>query len=783
MIRNYLLISLRSLVRDSKTTAIHVIGLTIGITAFFLIMLWVNYQMSYDKFHTQINRIYRVMADRSEGTNPLIEPNTPYPLSEVLEEQAGIEKVARYYEGDNILLTGKNYKQNERLHFVDQEFIEMFDFPFIQGDRNRALTDQNSIILSENAARRYFGEEQALGKMLSIKGWGYERDLTVTGVLSDIPSNSSLTFDFLLPIEILASEYEWFGSWGTASLFTYVLLKEEADAPLISNSIKDIPGQNHDWKYELFLFPAVKTHLYNVFNDRTGGGRITYVYIFATAAVLILLLACINFTNLSTARAGRRAREIGVRKSMGANAQQVRTQIIIEGILISLCAMFISLSLIQILLPAYNNLLGTSFETGWISWSYLISLFVIAVLTGIIAGIYPAIIYSRFNPVEVLKSAFSSSSQLHWSKQLLVIFQLVISVIMITSAIIIYRQVSYLNSSDIGFNKNNLLYFNIHENGVYGHHKEFATLLEQHPDIEQVTYMSQNPLQVYQTSGDPFWEGKNPEIGYPHIAFVDVDFDVEEVLDIEILKGRSFSRDVASDTASFLINEKAAAIIGDDAVGKRMSFWDKEGSIIGVFKDFHHLSFHNEIKPMILRYWRGNTSLCFLRVQGNLQETLAFIETNYKLYEKEYPFSYQFVDKEFEQMYAAEKQIQLLVSIFAGMAIVISLLGLYGLVAFVLQRQVKMIGIRKVLGASTLRMIRMFTYRFLIWVITSIAIAFPISYYIMLIWMENFAYRIEITFTEFVVAALLILIITLTTILYQVIRAAQVNPVECLKNE
>ncbi len=783
MLRNYITIAIRHFLRDSRTTLINVTGLSVGITAFFLIMLWLNLQLSFNDMHENRDRIFRVMADRSQDTRVSIAPSTPYPLGEALRQQAGIEYVTRMMRQHNILLSSDNYKQEQAIHLVDNDFLNIFSFPLISSRVPDALKDPYSIVLTESAYDRFFGDMPLTGQRMKMKAWGDEFDLTVTAIIQDPPQNSSLKFEFLVPIELMLRSQEWLGSWGTASLDTYVQLREGYDDQLISEEIKDIPGQNYSWVYEIYLFPFTKVHLYNVFKDRAGSGRIIYVYIFSAAAFLILFLACINFMNLSTAQAARRAREMGIRKTMGALAGTIRKQVFVEGVILACFSAFIAVSFIQLILPFYNDLMGVSFETHWISGGHLLFLLCIAILTGLFSAWYPALVYARFNPVSVLKSNFSSATRLHWSKQALLVFQLVISVMMICASVIIYRQVEYLNNSDLGFRKDNLFYFNVHQGGAYEKNEQVARELKAHPDVQEVTFLSENPLQVYQTSGDPVWEGKDPGIAYPPFSFFDTDYDVERVLNLQILQGRAFDREIASDSTGFLINEKAAAIIGPDAIGKKMEFWDREGEIIGIFKDFHHLSMHNEIHPMILRHWRGNTSMVFVRVNGDIPGVLAHAKEVYEGYEKDYPFSYQFLDDQFSKLYTAERQVQVLTILFAFLVILIAVLGLYGIVAYVLQGQHKMIGIRKAMGATTSQMIRMFLRRFSRWVIYAVFIALPASYFLLSGWLENFAYRIQISVIDFIVVVGFIMFITMITVLSQVVQAAATNPAVSLKSE
>ncbi len=783
MIRNYFAIALRHMLRDTRTTAINIVGLTIGIAAFFLIMLWVNYQVNYDSFHKNLSSIYTIMADRSQDTRVSIEPNTPYALAEVIRDQSGIQRIARLISQQDILLVSEDHKQEEFLHFTDPEFLEIFSFETLASVTPTPLTDPNSVVLTKSAYARYFGDQPLTGQVLHMKSWGFEKDLKVTAILDDPPANSSIQFTFLLPIKLLADNHEWMTSWGTASLITYVQINEDSNPSDVTAQIRNVPGQHHSWVYELFLFPFSKNHLYNVFNDRQGTGRIIYIYIFTGAAFLILVLACINFTNLATAQAGRRAREIGVRKTMGAQSGNIRIQVMLEGVIVALVSAVFALTLIQLILPYYNDLLNTQFEAGWISLKYIMLITGTALVTGLLAAIYPAVVYARFNPSRVLKSSYASGTKLHWSKQALLVFQLVISVVMISAAIVVFRQVNYLNDTPLGFEKNNLMYFYIHENGAYEHHADFANRLRQSPDIEEVTFLNQNPLQVYQTSGDPDWEGKNPEISYAPFSFIDADYDVEKVLHLEITEGRSFDRTIASDTASFIVNERAAAMMGGDVIGKSMEFWDKKGSIIGVFRDFHHLSLHNEIRPMIIRYWRGNTNMVFLRVEDHLPETIEYIKSVYSTYEAEYPFSYNFVDEEFERMYTAEKQIRSLAVLFAVMSVLIAALGLYGLVSYVLQGQVKTIGIRKVMGATTRQVTGMFLFRFSLWIIYALLVALPVSYFLLRSWLTNFAYRVGVGPADFITGAAIIMLITFLTIFSRVVRAASTNPAETLKNE
>ena len=780
---NYVKVALRKIRRHKGYSFINISGLAIGMACCFLVFLWVKDELSFDRFHSNAQEIYRVLLNPQD--TDIYHPYGPGPLGPALAaDYPEIINFTRMFGHANGPLKYRNQVFNGKVRGVSPSFFEIFTFPFVKGDSKNCLSEPHSIVLTEKMAAKLFKDEDPIGKTLGFEWWGTWHDLKVTGVIKDVPSNTHIQFDYLLPFEFVTWSGMTIESWDIGSYKTYVLLPKNSNFKEVSEKIAGTVKRHYpESPNTLHLEPLTRIHLYNF----TGGGPITYVYIFSIIGILILCIACINFMNLSTARSMERAREVGMRKVVGSTRAQLIRQFLGESVLLSLLSFILALILVHALLPSVNNIVGKPLTLPY-SGSPLFIFLGIAILTGILSGSYPAVFLSSFRPVTVLKGQVRSGSQNIRLRKLLVIGQFVVSIALITGTIIIYQQLVYMRNMDMGINKSHVINMEL-RGSLRNQYGTIKSELLRNPDVLAVSATNGSFSKVFGTDKIG-WEGK-PEDKRIFMSIHSVDFDYQKIFDIKMAQGRYFSQDYPTDVSDgIIVNETAAKIMGmESPIGQRISCWipfdpQRSGTIIGVAKDFHFRSLHEKINPLVLVIAPGWFTDVYVRMKPeNVPETLGFIEKTIQEFAPDFPFEYSFLDEDIDNLYKTEQQIGNLIKYGTFLAIFIACLGLFGLASFTAEKRTKEIGIRKVLGASVSGIVLLLTKEFTKWVILANLIAWPIAYYVMSRWLQNFAYHVNIGIWTFLLSAALALVTALITISLQAVKTAASNPVDSLRYE
>jgi len=788
MIKNYFKTAWRNILHNKTFSLINIFGLALGMTCSLVIMLWLNDEMKKDKFHQNGKRLYRVMENQSYSGSISTFDASPGILAEnIVKDIPDIQMASQMLWEEEPLFTVDNTYDKEKGRFVEKDFLRMFSFKLTKGDPATALARPDAVVISKKLADKYFKGQDPVGKMIRIDNTD---NVIVTGVLAEIPKSSSLTFDFLMSFEQWRKKNDWAKDWGNNGPRCYVMLAPNTSLDKVNAKIKNyIKTKNKDSKVELFLQNYGESYLYSDWeNGKQNGGRIEYVKIFSIVGIIILIIACINFMNLATARSLRRAREIGVRKVVGAGKGQLIGQFIGEALFVSFLAICISLLIVFLLLPAFNTLTEKHLSIDLTDPSFLLILIGLVLVTGFISGSYPALFMSSLKPIVVLKGLLKLRPGATYFRKALVVFQFALSIILILGMIVIYRQIDFIHNKNLGFAKEDLLYIPL-EGDLQKTYPTFKDQLLRQPGIKSVTSAQSNPLEVGSSTSGVRWPGKDTT---KLILFSSnpVTYDYIKTMGIQLVSGRDFSTDYGLDTMNYLVNEAAAKKIGyKDPVGKELTMWGDKGMIVGLMKDYHHNSLHVPIEPLILRlhkmswggtYW-GN--IIVRTEKGKTKEAIANMEKMYKQFNPGFPFKYYFTDDEIANRYKAEYTVSKLSRYFAFLAIFISCLGLFGLVTFTAEQKTKEIGIRKVLGASVTGIVGMLSKDFLTLVIIAAVIAFPVAWWAMHRWLNDFAYRVNIGWWVFVVAGIVALLIALLTISFQSIKAAVANPVKSLRTE
>ena len=785
MIKNYLKIIFRNFKRFPVYSLLNISGLAIGMTCTFLILLWVKDETSYDKFYKDANNLYRVLENQHYAGGEIFPVAvTPSGLAPAMKEEfPEIIRSSRY--GTNWWLVQKGDEfVNERFVAVDTDFVKMFDVQFVKGDASSALNEPHSLIMTEEMASKYFGDENPLGKTLNVDR---KYLFTVTGVIKKLPHNSHMDFNLLIPFVFLKETGTDINNWGNNSYYTYVELQKDADSKAVDAKIKNfIKKYNEGSTTDIFLQNVKKIHLYSSGKytaDIGGLGDITHVKIFSIVALLILIIACINFMNLSTAQSARRAKEIGMRKVVGAGKSKVILQFFGESIFMAFVAHIIAMILVEILLPTFNNISGKQMDINYQSINLYVILLSIILFTGLLAGSYPALFLSSFNPLNVIKGAINRNPGNAGFRRLLVIIQFSLSVFLIICTLIIGSQLKYIRNVKLGLNKDNIGYFWFGKD-IRGSRGALKNELLKNPDIISTAISNQLPTNVMNSSDGFKWEGKNPDDDVLfHMLAVDEDY--AKTFKLEMKEGRFFSTDYPSDTFGVVINEKAADVIGyKDPIGKPLSVWKYNLHIIGVVKDFHFKSVRNKIEPLVMFMDPDQYSVFFIRMNPeNVTQTVKFVEKTVKKFDPASPVYFNFLDNDYNNLYLSEEQMGKIFDYFSLLAIIISCLGLLGLSSFMAERRTKEIGVRKVNGAKTNEIFVLLSKEFTIWVSISFIIASPLAWYVMDKWLHSFAYHTKMGWWIFAAAGIIALAVALLTVSFQSFKAAGKNPVEALRYE
>ena len=783
MIRNYFKTAWRNLLHNKTFSLINILGLALGMTCSLVIMLWVKDELRMDKFHQNGERLYRVMENQFYSGDISTFDATPGILAEnIVKDIPDVQMASQMlWEQEPLFTVGNNFDK-EKGRYVQKDFLKMFSFKLVKGDAANALVRPDAVVISTKLADKYFKGENPIGKLIRIDN---KDNVIVTGVLDDIPKSSSLKFDFLMSWEQWFKNNDWAHDWGNNGPQCYFLLAPNTSPEKVSAKIKNyIKTKNKDSNVELFIQNFGESYLYSDWeNGKQNGGRIEYIKIFSIVAIVILLIACINFMNLATARSLRRAREIGVRKVVGAGQRQLVSQFLGESLFVSVLAMCVSLLVVTLLLPTFNSLTEKHLAIDFGDASFLLIILGLILATGIISGSYPALFMSSMKPIVVLKGILKFKTGSTYFRKALVVFQFALSIILILGMIVIYRQIDFIHNKNLGFAKEDLLYMPL-EGDLQKNYPAFKQELEKQPGIKSVTSAGASPLEVGMSTQGVRWPGKDTT---QLILFSDnpITYDYVKTMGIQLLRGRDYSADYGLDSNNYLVNEAAARKIGyKDPVGKELTVWGHKGTIIGLMKDYHHNSLHVPIQPLILMLRKDYWGNIIVRTQhGRTPQAIASMAKVSKQFNPAYPFKYFFTDAEIAKNYKAEYTVSKLSKYFAFLAIFISCLGLFGLVTFTAEQRTKEIGIRKVLGASVTGIVQMLSRDFLKLVFIAAVIAFPIAWWAMHKWLSDYAYRIDIGPWAFVVAGIAAAVIALVTISFQAIRAAIVNPVKSLRTE
>lgn len=776
----------RNSLKDKPTFLINLIGLSTGLACALMITLWVLDEWQVDKFHEKNSQLYMAMLhhEQSDGINTSIHTQGGL-LADALVADFP-EVIIATEESEPIpmpvILTFDQEKTKSFGRFVAPNYFEVFSYELLSGDRNAIFEGKQSVAISDKLALKMFNRTDVVGKDVDWELLDIKNKATITAVFKEPTTNSSNQFEILLPFEIYKNLIN--SQWGNYNSRTYVHLHEDTDVPALNTRltafIKEKPGNE---KEALFLKPYADHYLHGKYeNGQLIGGRIAYVQLFSIIAFFILLIACINFMNLSTAKATQKLKEIGVRKAIGADRKNLIGQYLGASMFMAMLSLVVALFLVQMLLPSFNDLTGKmlTFPSSPLMLSVLLG---VAIFTGLLAGSYPALYLSNFHPSSVLKGAINGSKGELWVRKVLVVFQFALSVILIVAVLVVYQQIEFIQTKNLGYNKENILTFP-NEGMANTNLETFLQEIKKIPGIIEASSTGHSIVDGGGWTTGLSWEGKNPE---ENVQFgnLGVYYDFIETLGVEIIQGRSFSKAFGSEESNLIMNETAIKVMGlTDPIGKEIDMWGGKATIIGVVKDFNFESLHEQVTPMFFMLNTKFLSNVMARIEaGKEKETIRELEAFYKEHNPGYSLDYSFLDTQFAEQYKAEARISTLARYFAGLAIIISCLGLFGLVAFSAQRRIKEIGIRKVLGASTFNIIRLLSTDFTYMVLIAIIIALPISYVACQNWLDDFAYSIDLKPWFFIIAGVGALLIAWLTVGVQTFKAARVNPTDCLKTE
>ncbi|HEV3223736.1 MAG TPA: ABC transporter permease [Puia sp.] len=806
MIKNYFKIGIRSLMRNKSFTAINIFGLTLGITTCLLIMLYVQNELSYDSFNKKADQIVRVVFRGSIQGEKMKEAMVMPPVAQTFKSEYPEVLEAtrlRRYGYPRVTYGDKTFKENA-FAYADSNFFEVFTLPFLKGNPKTALLEPNTIVISESVAKKYFGDEDPIGKILQFKD--LNSSFKITGVMRLMPVNSHFHFDLFASMASFPQSREF--SWMTSEYYTYLVLpkgydykKLEAKLPAdvekyMGSQLQKAMGMTYAQfrqkgnELGLYLQPLMDIHLHSDLNlELAPVSDIRYVYIFSVVAIFMLLIACINFMNLSTAGASKRAREVGIRKVLGSLNGQLVRQFLLESLLLTCFAFLLSIILVFWTLPFLNKLSGKNLSFNLLSNPWLLpGLLLFALVTGLLAGSYPAFFLSSFKPVTVLKGKLASMGKTVSLRSGLVVFQFFISIVLIIGTIIVHKQLAFIQNEKLGYNKDQVLI--VQESYWLGKNQEaFKQKLLQDPRVVSISSSGYLPAGNTYNNNFMIYADNNSDQLVKTLRY-DVDFNYIQTLGMEMADGRNFSKSFGTDSLGIIINEETAKAFGWDknALGHNLTRPDNDGTkltyhVIGVVKNFHFRSFHEPISPLVMVLNNNNENIIVKTNTKDIAGLLNTMKKNWNDLKGEVPFSYTFLDDRFNNSYESEQKIGLILSIFAGVTIFVACLGLFGLATFTAEQRTKEIGIRKVLGATVTSIVSLLSKDFLKLVIIAFIIATPVAWYMMNKWLQDFAYKTNISGWIFLLAAALAVTITILTVSFRAIRAAVVNPVDSLRSE
>ena len=787
MIKNYFRIAWRNLVRNKAFSTINIMGLALGVTCSLLMILWIQDERSMDQFHAHDADLYQVYVTQSADGKTDGGYLTQGVLADALKKDVPEVEYAsglQYYPPNTFQANDKVVKMAGA--YAGADFLRMFSYPLLQGTKEGALNKPGTIAISRHMAEVFFGSpEKAMGQIIRYED---TTSLAVSAVF-DIPATSSQQFDFLRTWDDFVKTNAWAKTWGSFSPATYIRLRDHADHDKVAAKIKDFvynyQPKNKSSYTALGLQRYSEKYLHSTFeNGAPAGGRIAYVRLFTLLAIFILLIACINFMNLATAYSAKRAKEVGVRKVVGARRGVLIAQFIGEAMLLAAIATVIAVLMAVLLIPAFNQLSGKQLSIPFGSAAFWATLAGLLLLTGFVAGSYPALFLSSLNPTRVLKGGLKFSNGATWFRKGLVVFQFTLSIVLIVGMMVIYRQMDYIQTKNLGYDRQNLLYIPL-EGSLLSKYDVFKAQAANIPGVLAITKMKETPTVIEHHKGGINWTGKDPDV---EVSFADavVGYDFVKTMHLQIIDGRDFSSDFGNDSGSYILNETAVKRIGyAQPIGQAFTLGNVQGKIIGVLKDFHFNSMHDAIEPLVIRLdehpkWG---SVLVRTETGKTKVVLAGLAGICKNMNPNFPFTYQFSDQEYTKLYKSEQMVSQLCNYFAFLAIFISCLGLFGLAMFTAGQRTKEIGVRKVLGASEANIFVLLSSSFLQPVVFGMAIAFPLAWFTMSQWLKHFAYKIDLDWWIFGLAGMATIFIALLTVSFQSIRAALMNPVNSLKSE
>jgi putative ABC transport system permease protein len=783
-------IALRNILRHRLISLITIFGLSIGLAGSMFIFLWVSDELNFDHFNKMGDRLYRIEEDQPYSKGLFHVNVTPWPSGPVWKESIPeIENSCRMTNAGSLL-----FRRNDKIFYedkvvaVDSSFFRMFTFLLQAGNSRTVLRDPQSIVISDEMALKYFGSEDPLGKSIEINN---SEVFQVAGIMKKIPANSSIEADFLIPFSYMKKSSWYSDNWSNNSIATYVLIGKGTDSDQVSIKINKVAKEhNPETNTKFMLFPFLKIHLHSYWGFGHPPGAIVNIWIFSSIAILVLIIACINFMNLSTARSASRAKETGLRKLNGAKRRDLVIQFFGESMLHAFTGMLLAIALVAALLGPFNLLTGKTFrESELITPVFIISTLIITIITSILAGSYPAFVLSSFMPINILKTGMTGGTRGAYFRKITVVAQFIISIGLILFTIVTYRQLKFMQGKSLGYDKENLIYLQMKGTMI----DNYAVIKQEflrNPAIVSVSACTNPPQSIGSNADNISWEGKSPE-EHTLVSMCGVDFDYAESMGIKMKAGRPFSRaysmDIPRDTSgTFMINEQLEKLMGtDNAVGKQLKFGTTRGSIIGVMKDFSYQSLRSKIEPLAVWIWPAKyLNFIYFRVKpGNLHETITGLEKTWEKVMPLYPFDYQFLDQEIDKMYRVEERTGTLLKYFSVLAILIACIGLFGLATYTVEQRRRELGLRKVLGASGISIFRLISREFMQLLLIASLISVPFSIFMLQKYLSNFAFHIQLTIGTFVLALFLAIVVTGLAISYQLVTAIRTNPAKSLKYE
>lgn len=790
MLKNLLKTAVRHMRKHAGYSLLNILGLTLGITSALFLIIYVSDELSYDRYHENAERIFRVSSKITETDDQFTWNVAQIPMGpQVVQDYPEVQSFVRFINMPRALYTYEDKEYNEEdFFYADSTLFDIFSYKILKGEVRSAVKDPGKIVLTETVAARYFGESDPIGKILKTGNQSFE----VTGVIEDVPSNSHFRFDAVSARNNLPKQI---GNWGNFGVFTYLLLPADLDVGVFEKKIQGMYDAHMKTifeplkiKIEYILEPITRIHLYSTNpGEPEPTGSVTYVVIFGIVALFLILIAAMNYMNLATARSAGRAREVGLRKVVGSRRGPIVSQFLSESIVLTLISLLLSIILLIVLLPKFNLLAGKTFDLSILySPEMILSLLSVIIVVGIIGGSYPAFFLSGFSPVTVLKGEITQGSAGSLFRKILVVIQFTISVAMIVCTLVVFRQLNYLKTMDQGFDQKNIISLQLNNQDMA---RKYPVLKRALLENNEIKYVTSTNTPVGEGSGKVIFSMETDQgMSQRGINFAVVDHDFIDALGIKIVSGREFQQDMPSDTLTgVVVNEALANRMGwSDAIGKKVQLGDGtaiNARVIGVMKDYHQTGMYNEIESLMLLY-RERNNIVYIKLSGNNTEnTLAFIENKWKEIFPDQLFSYTYLTERFDRQFEADEKRGLIFTLFTILAIVIACLGLFGLASYLVEHRTREIGIRKVFGADEGVIVRLISREFLILVTVSIVIALPLSYYIMSNWLENYVYRMKIGILLLILAAGLTLLITFITISYKAYQASILNPSRSIKTE